>query len=111
MIPRNFPILSLTFLATLPDGTQEEQEITGEDLGSIKYLVGTDNEQSFWIASSHERLMHGTHVIASPVDGQPVPENYKDWTNTLIGIIRDGHGEIFLSYDGGIPGEVKTSGK
>jgi hypothetical protein len=69
--------------------------------GQVTHLHGIDSDQHFWVATNHGSLLSGTHVIASPVPGQDIPENYKSWTETMIGLIRDGRANAFVSYNPG----------
>lgn len=100
----NYPITSIRYTATLDDGSTEEREVIDSNLGSIKWFIGSDSDQTFWVASDHAELMNKTHAVASPVGGQDIPETCKDWQNTLTGMIKDGHGTVLYVYDGGEPG-------
>lgn len=94
-------VVSLVIEITEDDGTTHIETMTD---GCAVHLNGTDNDQHFWVATNHGSLLSGTHAMASPNPGQAVPENYKSWTETMIGLIRDGHANVFLTYT---PGNFK----
>ncbi len=96
-------IVSLVYEVTNDDGTVDTYHLEDGDfpLGEIKFCFHpTEENQQFWIASSHEGLMQGNAVIASILPGLDVdPEKIKNRTNELIGKIRDGHCNVFCSYE------------
>ena len=96
-------IVSLVYEEMHDDGTvvTRHLEDLGYPLGSIKFCFhATEENQEFWIASSHEGLMGGNAAIASPVpNAEYDPEKVKDRTNELIGKIKDGHCHVFCAYE------------
>lgn len=96
-------IVSLVYEVTNDDGTVEtlHLEDDGFPMGSIRfYYHPTEPDQQFWIASSHEGLMGGNAVIASPVPGAEYDrKRVKNRTNELIGKIKDGHCHVFCAYE------------
>jgi hypothetical protein len=82
------------------DISVEEKQIEVGAGTNVEYreAVGTDCDQSFWIASNHPRLFRGKGMIASSVTPES-PEEARDYKNTLIGLIRDGHAGVFATYD------------
>jgi hypothetical protein len=100
-------IVSLVYEVTQDDGTVDVLRLEDGDfpMGEIKFCFhATEPAARFWIASSHEGLMSGNAVIASPPNDDFDPENVKNRTNELIGKIQDGHCHVFCSY------EVETLG-
>ncbi len=93
-------IKTMTVEILMEDGTVEEKEIEVGAGTNVEYreAIGTDSDQSFWIASNHPRLFRGKGIIASSTTPE-TPEEARDYTNTLIGLIRDGHAGVFACYD------------
>ncbi len=93
-------IKALTVEYLMEDGTVEEREIDVSEGSSAGFREAENIEagQAFWIASNHPRLLLGKGMIASSMTGE-TPEEARDYTNTLIGLIRDGHCGVFASYD------------
>jgi hypothetical protein len=89
------------------DGTVEEREFDVEaDGGEYRHAQGIDHDQNFWFATNHPAMLQGRHVIASSMTEQS-PEGARDWTNTLIGLIRDKNCAVVAVYDPDYTGLVK----
>lgn len=98
-------VTKMTVELTMEDGSIEIEELDVE--GTYRHLNGTDSDQEFWVASSHPRLLTGTDAFASPTDPDNVPEESRDWTNTLIGMIKDKNCVVFATYSMDSPATVK----
>lgn len=99
MNTQRYRIKSLVYERVNEDGTTEDVYLEDHvealrlNMGYIKFLAASPREDEphrFWIASSHNGMTDGTHVIANGLPGVPTdPEIHKDRTNTMIGLIRD----------------------
>ena len=101
-----FKIKSLVYEVTDDDGTTEDIELSNvrgfDDLGYIKLLSASPSPgeiQKFWLASNHDGMTAGTHVLASALPGTDVDRDvYRDMTNTMIGLVRDGACTAYVVY-------------
>lgn len=86
----SYKITKIEYQVEDETGSTVTRKLVGS-VGNILFLTSEGGTQSFWIASDRDDLTDGNHVIATEISGRKVdPEAERDFTNTLIGLIKDG---------------------